>query len=354
MQDLQPMCTQLQQLLGLPPNGQQAIGTSRALRRECMTWLRANQGQHRASTLAVIDLLRRANDRWVRAVEANPHFAQAAPPIPELPTAALLRNIRAPGMPGNGLGNAMRPKYDNEMVPPHWTPKTFEAKEASYAHYLSGGGTLTRLAWQTLIIAPSLEDDRNGEFLRDGEVRSFTSTENVSPAGILYLDTDQARAPYRVEIRNGVLYDAGNQPLDTQNLQVDGYGFGWGLFVLGFDNRLYVGGEIREIFHHSSFFAGGAVQCGGELCCINGQLCYLTCKAGHYRSGRMEFYRLIAVLQNLDVPLDNVLVVPSPKDLPYKWYRALDWFVHDHGPGLAPVRQGVPVTQRNPGVPSLP
>ena len=54
----------------------------------------------------------------------------------------------------------MRPKYENEMVAPHWTPKTFEAKAASYARYLSGGGTLSRLDWQTMIVAPSLEDDR--------------------------------------------------------------------------------------------------------------------------------------------------------------------------------------------------
>ncbi len=353
MNDLQPICAQLQLLLGLPPNGQQAITAARALRRSCITWLTVNQGRHRSSTLAILELLRRANDRFVRAVEAYPHAAQASPPIPELPTAALLRDIR--GGPGKGLGNAMRDKYVNEMVAPHWTPKTFDAKTASYAHYQSGGGTLNRRDWQTLIVAPSLEDDRNGEFLRDGEVRSFISTEKVQPAGIIYLDSDQARAPYRVEIRNGgLLHGNNNQRLDTQNLQVDGYGFGWGLFVLGFDNRLYVGAEVREIFQHSSFFAGGAVQCGGELCCINGRLRYLTCKAGHYRSGRMELYRLIAVLQNQGVPLANVLVVPSPKELPYKWYRALDWFSHDHGPGLASMRQGVPITRRNPGVPSLP
>jgi hypothetical protein len=353
MNDLQPMCAQLQLLLGQPPMSPHAVVATRALRQSCMTWLRADRGLHRTSTLVVKNLLRRANEHFVRAVEANPQPAGAAPPIPGLPTAALLRGLGGPG--GPGLGNTMRTKYENEMVAPHWTPKTYEAKDASYAHYRSGGGTLDRLTWQTLIVAPSLEDDRDGEFLRDGEVRSFTSPERVPPAAIMYLDSDQARAPYRVEIRNGGrLYDANDQLLDTQNLQVDGYGFGWGLFVLGFDNRLYVGAEVREIFHHSSFFAGAAVQCGGELCCIEGELRYLTCKAGHYRSGRMELYRLIAVLQNLDVPLENLLVVPAPKEVPYNWYRALDWFAHDHGPGQAPVRQGVPLTQRSPGVPRLP
>src|SRR5699024_5228441 len=118
MNDLQPMCTQLQQLHGLQPGGQQAVTVARALRASCIDWLRANQGRHRMSTLAVLDLLRRAHDRFVRAVEANPRAAQAAPPIPEPPTTALLRDIRR-GAPGNGLGNAMRDKYANEMAPPH-------------------------------------------------------------------------------------------------------------------------------------------------------------------------------------------------------------------------------------------
>ncbi|MET0388517.1 MAG: hypothetical protein ABW321_21275, partial [Polyangiales bacterium] len=318
------------------------------LRRQCLTWLRAHRGRQPKTTRAVHNLLFRAHDRFKRSCQARPRLLQTPPPIPRLPSQQLMADIQAraaatspafvPGGPAPvGLGNAMRDKYVNEMSPPHWTPKVYGAKANAHQTYQNSGGTLGRLDWQQQLVMSCREDDPTGEFFNDGELRQWPPEHGTGPAhvepqtGVVYLATPREREPYRIEIdqTSGRLYTgqgAERAPFDTQGLQVDGYGYGWGMFVLGPDNFIYAHSEIREIFHHSSFFAGGGVQCAGEICCIDGRLRFLTGKAGHYRPGKMEFYRLLGVLRSQNVDLSHIAVVPEPKDPPYKWYSAAAWF----------------------------
>jgi hypothetical protein len=93
---------------------------------------------------------------------------------------------------------------------------------------------------------------------------------------------------------------------DTSGRETEFSKFGWAIFVLGFDNILYSNTHRKDLFHHSSFFAGNPVQCGGEICCIAGRIRYVSSKTGHYHSGHREFYRLLSFLNYQGVCLENV------------------------------------------------
>lgn len=365
--DLDPVFRALGQAHAVPAQSPLAINASRDLRRACLAWLeRPRDPRDGKRPHYVRNLLARANERFKSAVEFNPRYAQdrPTPPIPGLPTLPLGVNVTSgPLVPR--VGNAMRGKYAGEMGAPHWTPKVEQRVEYSFAIYRRKGGTLNRTSWAEQILAPSIEDDPEGKYLVDGEIKSQRAggggvddppaiqDPRIVLEGVTYC-TERERAAFRLQIRDGRLYDAGTfYPFDTKNSQVSDYGYGWAMFVLGFDNTLYANAEVRDFFHHSSFFAGGPVQCGGELCVIGGELRFLTAKAGHYRSGRPELYRLLSFLRYHEFDLARILVVPDPKERPYKWYTALDVFNTPDDRPMTLRHTGEPPTLRVPGEPEL-
>lgn len=359
--DLNPVFRALEQALAAPRGAGEAPAV-RALRRECIRWMRLpmDTPQDRRCLTHVKDLLRRATKRYNDLVEAGQLGTFAAPPVPQIPPLPTLSTLSG-AVPR--VGNTMRDKYRDEMASPHWTPKVHTEVSAAHQRYLARGGRLPREAFARLVLGPSLEDDPERRFLLEGAVRESPGSGGSSPSarvdaravleGVRYCDEEERRE-FQVHVRGGVLFDADSiRRFDTQTKQVSDYGYGWGMFVLGFDDVLYVESEARDYFHHSSFFAGGPVQCAGELCCVDGAVRFLTAKAGHYRSGLREFRQVLRFLSSRGVDLAGVLVVTEPKERPYSWFSAQDVLTQTQGAPLERRKRGVPSTLLSPGIPTI-
>jgi hypothetical protein len=250
-------------------------------------------------------------------------------------------------------GNALQAGLAAERGDRHWGPHVHNKMKALYDRYAATGGSLSLGAWADHVFPANLEDDPGGMYLGGANQASAPSAREISE-GVKYC-TKEERAAYKLEITAGVVEDVDGDPYDTAGRETHFSGFGWAIFVLGFDNILYSNTHLVNLFHHSSFFAGEPVQCGGEICCIAGKVRYLTPKTGHYRSGKQNFYRMLSFLSYHGVDLNNVLACPEPHVSPMKFWRATDVFNANGGaPSVPPVQTGGPGKLQNPGVPQWP
>ena len=88
------------------------------------------------------------------------------------------------------------------------------------------------------------------------------------------------------------------------------------IFVLGTDKKLYVAPHEVSRFHHSSFFAGQPVICGGELSTnSSGCLTEITDKSGHYKPRNHNVLFLLQHLAKQNIDLSTVTFVKKPKQL---------------------------------------
>ncbi len=359
--DLDPIFAALQVVDDTPPtSGDRAIAAARALRRACIAWLSAagNGAANRASFAPVQDLLARANARFVATTEFRYFGSQSSSgtdvPIKNKPHLPFGRDITARS--GNArdvvrVGNQLDDHLKDEMKSRHWGPTVAASMNQKYNQYKGGGGLLSIGAWADHIFLINAEDDPSGMYVGGGQV-SDTLRREVRE-GVKYC-TEQERASYAINIQAGVLQDASGTPYDTSSRETHFSGHGWAIFVLGFDNTLYSNTHIVNIFHHSSFFAGDPVQCGGELCCIGGKLRYLTNKTGHYKSGKFEFYRLLSFLKYQEVDLANVLVAPDIRTKE-EFFRGTDVFnAHGGFPSTPPLLKSKPTRLNANGVPPWP
>ena len=115
--------------------------------------------------------------------------------------------------------------------------------------------------------------------------------------GVLYLDNTQ-RKKYQVQVSQGLITHLDGTPvnadviLPNRTLKLpnptasikDRKRLGWGIFVLDQFGQLYFSHRSeRGVFHHSSFLAGGAVACAGEMIVENGRVRYVNNQSGHYQ-----------------------------------------------------------------------
>ncbi len=88
------------------------------------------------------------------------------------------------------------------------------------------------------------------------------------------------------------------------------------IFVLGLDQKLYVAEHKISRFHHSSFFSGQPVVCGGEIKTDpNGKILEITDKSGHYKPREINLLKLLSFLDRKKVDLTDVTLVKKPKKL---------------------------------------
>lgn len=101
------------------------------------------------------------------------------------------------------------------------------------------------------------------------------------PTAVRYLDAE-ARAAYRVFVREGRLVDAGGRPLNAgAPPAAEG---GVAIYVMDEAGNLYASFEQEKgIFHHSTFLAGGPVAAAGELQVFDGRPVWISNTSGHYR-----------------------------------------------------------------------
>ncbi len=313
----------------------------------CIAWLNVNT-EARKSYEKVKTLLALANDYYISTAElkylnTQKESGNAVPiaPKPNLPFGRqLLEKKGGVARDVPRMGNQMSAGLGSEMQSRHWGPHVIQKIQPAYNRYKTQGGLLSIGAFADHIFLPNSEDDPNGKYLTGGRgTQNYGELKKEISEGVKYC-TPEERKRYAVNVTNGALIGADNKPYDTQEKETHFSHKGWAIYVLGYDNNLYSNTHIVNIFHHSSFFGGGPVQCGGELCCYNGKLRYITNKTGHYRSSPKEFYRLLEFLKYHGVDLKTVLACNDVAI--FDWYTAQSMFeAHGNTPqGKAPERQG--------------
>jgi uncharacterized Zn-binding protein involved in type VI secretion len=100
---------------------------------------------------------------------------------------------------------------------------------------------------------------------------------------VKYLNAEE-RAAYKLEFRNGKVYDARGNPFDTSDAETHFSGQGAAIFVMDSEGNFYASKfQSPGAFHHSSLLAGAPVAAAGEMTVTNGEIAVLTRKSGHYR-----------------------------------------------------------------------
>ena len=115
---------------------------------------------------------------------------------------------------------------------------------------------------------------------------------------VTYLDTDEARAEFRVQMVDGVMLTSDGSILNTGKA-ADGNE--WIFVVSARDRIMYTHRkETKSIprFHHTSFLGAEPVRVAGQLEVIDGQLKSINLHSGHYRP--REDRDLLAFLRELE------------------------------------------------------
>jgi hypothetical protein len=123
-----------------------------------------------------------------------------------------------------------------------------------------------------------------------------------SAATVKY-DTELAQQELtKITIRNGLLYDSNNAPLDTRQMVTACSGPEWCIYVMSAENNIHVSSHSVGARHHSSLLAGGNVACAGEMKVHDGKLITLSNKSGHYLPEPVYLTQVIRALSesNLD------------------------------------------------------
>ncbi|HEX6076685.1 MAG TPA: ADP-ribosyltransferase [Micromonosporaceae bacterium] len=139
------------------------------------------------------------------------------------------------------------------------------------------------------------------------------------PEQILRYDTNQVgyldgaqRDRLRVRIgRDGLLYDADGNLVDTRLAYSQYRGPGFTEFVMDTAGNIYVKPTQQPqdaplIFAHSSFLAGGPVAAAGEVHVVNGRLVAATNTSGHYQPTHDFTQRFVERLRESGVPVVGV------------------------------------------------
>ena len=108
---------------------------------------------------------------------------------------------------------------------------------------------------------------------------------------------EKERAAYKIEARDGKLWDAQGRPFDTSYGESHWSGAGKAITVMDGDGSLYASNShLPGQFHHSSFLAGKPVAFAGEIEVQNGNLTWMSNKSGHYQPPKRSFEQFEATL----------------------------------------------------------
>lgn len=126
------------------------------------------------------------------------------------------------------------------------------------------------------------------------------------PAEVTYL-SETERQMLRVEIRDGKLYDASGQPVDTASGFSAHSGDGNAIFVMGPDGHLYVSNHHEvERFHHSSVLAGEPVAGAGEIVVEDGVIVSINRGSGHYRPNELHMDQVLEELDSAGIDVAGI------------------------------------------------
>lgn len=128
---------------------------------------------------------------------------------------------------------------------------------------------------------------------------------------VVYLNETE-RAAFKLTIRDGKLYDADGNLFDTSGASTLHSGSGRAIFVVDQNGDMYAADfQVRGVFHHSSFLAGGDVAGAGEIEVSNGEIQLITNNSGHYLPTKAMTDQVVSYLESQGVVVPDVQYVPG-------------------------------------------
>ncbi|ECY7603715.1 TPA: hypothetical protein ACWV7F_004477 [Salmonella enterica subsp. enterica serovar Muenchen] len=146
-------------------------------------------------------------------------------------------------------------------------------------------------------------------------------------SNVKYMNHEE-REHYSIYISRGKFYNRNGMEFSTLNMESDRAGKGWGIYVRDAKNKIYINKHQRNVFHHSSFLAGGPILSAGELSINNGILVGITNKSGHYKPDDENFLDMLAYLKTRGVNLCNVAACMKTTGCVQEFYNAEDIFIN--------------------------
>jgi len=121
---------------------------------------------------------------------------------------------------------------------------------------------------------------------------------------VRYLNEEE-RNRYKITIKNGRIYDANDQLVDTSNASVrPGKTPERAIFVMDKHGNIYLSTFSKKgVFHHSSFLAGQPVAAAGDIRIENGKVTDVSRTSGHYQPTSNQLRQFTQQLEKLGVPV---------------------------------------------------
>lgn len=121
-----------------------------------------------------------------------------------------------------------------------------------------------------------------------------------SGSGVRYLSREEREA-YRIRVVDGRLYDSRGNLFNTRGVR------GRGMYVVDRRGRIYASPEtdVRGLFQHSSFLAGGRVAAAGEFVVVDGELRFIDDQSGHYEPLQLFTLQFVALLRRWGVSIND-------------------------------------------------
>ena len=115
------------------------------------------------------------------------------------------------------------------------------------------------------------------------------------------------REAYRLEIRDGKLYDSEGTLFDTRHASSLHSDEPRAMFIMDEKGAIYAS-NYQELgkFHHSSFLAGGKVAAAGELVVEDGVMKLMSNRSGHYRTDGEYLDQALQVLKHSGIETGGI------------------------------------------------
>jgi hypothetical protein len=120
--------------------------------------------------------------------------------------------------------------------------------------------------------------------------------------------SESERSAYRLDFREGKIYDANGTPFDTRDAATVHSGDDRAIFIMD-KNGNFFASKAHQVgeFHHSSLSAGESVAAAGEMEVEKGILKLISDRSGHYKPDQRFIRQAIACLELMGIDTASVL-----------------------------------------------
>jgi hypothetical protein len=206
-----------------------------------------------------------------------------------------------------------------------------DAKRFATEHHVVEESSLTRGSRVKQLAAFHLREQQKHQDLKKANdyvihMRLWIARQNASltPEGKIIWTQSDRKVEYdrdlvrqgatRITLRNGLMYTATNQVLDTTRMVTMHSGPGWAIYVMSFEGHLYVSPHSVGHRHHSSLLAGATVTGAGEIKVTQGKLASISNKSGHYQPDTFLLLQTIHSLVEQGLANDFQVVTMAPRN----------------------------------------